>query len=87
MIATLPPWLQDLKDAWPIVLSVIAALGWAWRQIRRNVMDPIQKTQKLVEYHLGPNGRTKPIHRRLIALERANGIDPTDEGYIDDDAG
>lgn len=75
MVATLPVWLQDMKDAWPMVLSILAALGWVWRQIRLKVMDPIAKTQKLVEYHLGPNGKTKPIHRRLIALEKANGID------------
>lgn len=86
MIARLAPWLQDTVDAWPLVTSIALLLGWAWRQIRRNVMDPIAKTQKLVEYHLGPNGNTKPIHRRLIALEKANGIDGTDDGYTDDDA-
>ena len=75
MIATLPPWLQDLKDAWPMVLSVVAAVGWAWRQIRRKVFDQIAKTQKLVEYHLGPNGRTTPIHVRLDALEKAHNIE------------
>lgn len=75
MIATLPPWLQDLKDAWPMVLSVVAAVGWAWRQIRRKVFDPIAKTHKLVEYHLGPDGRTTPIHVRLIALGKAHNIE------------
>ena len=74
-MATLPPWLQDLKDAWPMVVSVVAAVGWAWRQIRRKVFEPIAKTQRLVEYHLGPNGTTTPIHKRLIALEKAHQIE------------
>lgn len=79
MIATLPPWLQDLKDAWPMVLSTVAAVGWARRQIRRKVVEPIVRTEKLVAYHLGPNGNTKPIHKRLKSLEKANGIDPEDD--------
>jgi hypothetical protein len=28
-----------------------------------------------VRYHLGPNGTTKPMHRRLCDVERAVGID------------
>lgn len=87
MIARLAPWLQDLKDAWPMVVSIVAAVGWAWRQIRRKVFDPIAETQKLVEYHLGPNGKTTPIHVRLIALERAHNIEHHTEGDHDDDAG
>jgi hypothetical protein len=75
MIAVLPPWLQDLKEAWPMVISVVGVLVAAWRQIRRKVFDPIAKTQKLVEYHLGPNGKTTPIHVRLIALEHAHNIE------------
>lgn len=80
MIAVLPPWLQDLKDAWPMVISVVGVLVAAWRQIRRKVFDPIAKTQKLVEYHLGPNGKTTPVHVRLIALEKAHSIEHHPEG-------
>lgn len=75
MMATLPPWLQDLKDAWPMVVTIGGVAVAAWRQIRRKVFDPIAKTQKLVEYHLGPNGTTTPIHRRLSALEHAHNIE------------
>ena len=57
------------------LLVGLGVLVAAWRQIRRKVFDPIAKTQKLVEYHLGPNGKTTPIHVRLIALEHAHNIE------------
>lgn len=85
MIATLPPWLQDLKDAWPMVISIVAAAGWAWRQIRRKVFDPIAETKHLVEYHLGPNGTTTPVHVRLVALEKAHNIEHQGDHDADTD--
>lgn len=50
------------------------AMGrWVQRQIEAS------KTARLVEYHLGPNGKTRPIHQRLMKLEEAHGIDCSDD--------
>ena len=39
----------------------------------------LEEHRKYVHYHLGPNGETKPMHKRMCAVERAvtNEGDPT----------
>lgn len=87
MIAKLSPFIQDVMDLWPLwafIGSVIGAwLMWSLKTwLRINVADPIARarteqaaTHHLVQYHLGPNGDTKPLHRRVADIEKANGID------------
>ena len=71
MIAKLPAALQDVIDAWPLVLGVIALIGWVGRRQRAWVRE----IRHLVRYHLGPNGETKALHKRVSDIEKANGIE------------
>lgn len=95
MIAKLPTILQDMVDAWPLILGIIALFGWIGRRQRawtkEHISDPIHELRKrqaetgkevrdtghLVRYHLGPNGETKALHKRVGDIERANGIEDT----------
>lgn len=88
--------VMDLWPLWAAIGSLIGAwIVWSLRTwLKVNVADPIAQvrrhqdrhgeelaaTRHLVQYHLGPNGKTKPMHRRVADIERANGIeaDPPD---------
>lgn len=48
----------------------------AWFEARVEAAN--KQHHEYVSYHLGPNGDTKPIHRRLCDVERAVGIEPDD---------
>ena len=95
MIAKLPTIMQDVIDAWPLILGIVALFGWIGRRERawtkEHISDPIHElrrrqdgigtevsaTSHLVRYHLGPNGTTKALHKRVSDIERANGIEDT----------
>lgn len=50
MIAKLPTFLQDIADAWPLILGVVAAVGWAGRRQRQwtkeHISDPIHELRR-----------------------------------------
>lgn len=63
---------------------------WFWRQVREDreermlaavtkgtedIRKALEEHRQYVHYHLGPNGTTKPIHRRLCDLEEATGVE------------
>lgn len=81
MTATMA-WLKELEAAWPIILFGLGLLAAAWRQIRRKVIDPINRTAKLVEYHLGPNGTTPPVWFRLQLMEKAHRIEHDEDATL-----
>jgi len=49
--------------------------------VQRRVEDGTQDIRHLTEYHLGPNGTTPPIHRRIAVLEVRALVD----SWTDDD--
>lgn len=60
------------------MLSLFERLtGSLGRWVERRV--DTSATGKLVGYHLGPNGSTPAMHRRLKKLEVAHGIEDGDE--------
>lgn len=40
-----------------------------------DLRQALEEHRAYVYHHLGPNGTTKPVHERLIALEIAHGIE------------
>lgn len=79
MIATLPPWLQDLGNAAPALTLVGIVAGLVMRTWRKfmleNVSNPIEELRKYVYFHLGPNGSTTPVHKRLERMEEIQRTD------------
>ena len=73
MIAAIPPWLQDLGSAAPALTLAGVVVGLvmrAWRKFMLdNVSGPIAELRKYVYFHLGPNGTTTPVHKRLERIE------------------
>lgn len=90
MIANLTAWLQDVMDLWPLWAAVGSLLGawvlWSFKTwVRDTIATPlatlgkqIDRIEHLVDYHLGPNDGTTPVHKRLIALEKAHDIEHDD---------
>ena len=50
MIGKLPAFMQDMVDAWPLILGVIAGIGWIGRRQRQwtkeHVSDPIHELRR-----------------------------------------
>lgn len=71
--------------AWvAIILPLLAVMTGLWRlAVKANrIIETTEQSAKLIRYHLGPNGSTPPIHRRLAELERVHDIEPPEiEGY------
>ena len=69
MIATLPPWLKDVVDAWPLVLFVIGVLGAIGRRWQRwvntHIAEPLKAMAHLLEYHTGPNSGSPRLFERV----------------------
>lgn len=47
--------------------------------VQRRVEDGTKDIRHLTEYHLGPNGTTPPIHRRIAVLEVRALVDSFDD--------
>lgn len=80
MIAVLPMWMRDLVDAWPLVMAVLAFVGWLVRSIYKvlrklDKLDKLDEIERIVRHHLGPNGETPPMWRRMERLEMAHDIE------------
>ena len=50
MIAKLPTIMQDVIDAWPLIVGTIACIGWAGRRQRQwtkeHISDPIHELRR-----------------------------------------
>lgn len=50
MIAKLPVWMQDMVDAWPLILGMFALFGWIGRRERawtkEHISDPISELRR-----------------------------------------
>ena len=78
--ATLIFTRKPFKWLWKTLVSVPFG-SWVRSQINDS------ETGKLVKYHLGPNGTTPPVHRRIAMLELRALVDSfEDEDEGDDDA-
>ncbi len=68
-----------------LTAALLAWIGWSLKTfLKVNVVDPLLELKTmidtiwhLVHYHLGPNGETKALHRRVSDIEKANGIEDT----------
>lgn len=57
---------------------------WVQGQVHegtRGLRDDLANHREYVYYHLGPNGDAKPIHRRLVDVERA--VAPNKLPFVD----
>lgn len=64
---------------WVFLISALLALiGGLLRLAKKanRIIDTTEQSAKLIRYHLGPNGDTPPIHRRLAQLERVHDLEP-----------
>ncbi len=52
-----------------LVRSFWAGFKRAVREATEDLREDVSATRKIVDYHLGPNGETKPMHERLCTLE------------------
>ena len=52
-----------------VVRSFWVGFKHAVREATEDLRDDVSATRKIVDYHLGPNGETKPMHERLGTLE------------------
>lgn len=50
--------------------------GWFWKgfklavtEVTETMANDVSGVKTLTEYHLGPNGQTQPIHKRLSTIE------------------
>lgn len=61
-----------------LVAAILGLFGVLWRLAAKanHIIDTTENSSKLIRYHLGPNGDTPPIHRRIAELERAHNIEP-----------
>lgn len=68
--------------------SVSRSFGeWVQVQVRASGVDALRSDfdehRQYVSHHLGPNGSTRPIYRRLILLEEAHDIEGGDLSGVD----
>ena len=61
-----------------LVAAVLGLLGGLLRLAAKanRIIDTTETSAKLIRYHLGPNGDTPPIHKRIAELERVHDIEP-----------
>lgn len=52
-----------------LVRSFWAGFKHAVREATEDLRDDVSATRRIVDYHLGPNGETKPMHERIGTLE------------------
>lgn len=70
----------EVLGASTAVLALLSGLGrlliGAWRASQRitRVLDSVERTERVVAHHLGPNGSSTPLHSRVARLERGLGV-------------
>lgn len=54
-----------------ITLGAVKLSQELWRAFRRiaGMVDDLTEVKNLVKHHLGPNGDTPPLHKRVEAVE------------------
>lgn len=69
-----------------VIGGLATAIRYLWRAVTDDIRDDISEIRKdsrivkhLVAYHLGPNGTTKPMWKRIGELERVHGIEDKDK--------
>lgn len=76
-VLALGPAFQETGQVAGLIIAVVGALYAVGRVIRtswrfiRNVDETLsitKETHHLVRHHLGPNGQTPPLHRRVSDL-------------------